>query len=59
MKPVKTLSALLFMILAAASWADKQYTLPKVSIEAQVLPDAGLLVHESRTYHFSGSFSYA
>ncbi|HPN36066.1 MAG TPA: DUF2207 domain-containing protein [bacterium] len=59
MKPAKTLSALLFLILAAAVWADKHYTLPKVRIEAQVLPDAGLQIQESRTYRFSGSFTYA
>jgi len=59
MKPFKTLSALLFLTLSAAAGADKHYTLPQVHIEAQVLADAALQVQESRSYHFSGSYTFA
>ena len=39
--------------------ADKKYSIDNVHIQATVLDDGGLLVHESRSYNFRGSFTFA
>ncbi|HOX87702.1 MAG TPA: DUF2207 domain-containing protein [bacterium] len=53
------LMVLLFVVFVGAVWADKSYELVSAAIEAQILADGGMQVHESRTYRFNGSFSYA
>jgi uncharacterized membrane protein len=37
----------------------KSYTFDRLSIEAEVLEDGGLLIEETRTYTFHGDFSWA
>lgn len=55
--------ALLFALLSAVFSgpvrAEKSYELENAAIEAQLFPDGGMQVCESRTYRFNGSFSHA
>ena len=44
-------------VLADAAWAaDRSFTMKKVEIEAEALPDASLLVTEKLTIDFSGQW---
>ncbi|MCE5203340.1 MAG: DUF2207 domain-containing protein [Actinomycetia bacterium] len=49
----------LFAVLMPANSADaKSYSMPQVSIDAYVEPDGNVRVVESRTFDFSGDFSW-
>ena len=49
----------LFIFSAPLTVSAKSYTFDRLSIEAEVLEDGGVLIEEIRTYTFRGSFSWA
>lgn len=59
MKSIRWLVCLLVLSASVTSWADKRYEISRVDIKAQVAADAGMVVSETRTYDFHGSYSYA
>ena len=59
MKIYSFVTAALIVFAVTNAAAEKRYTIPQLRIEAQVLGDGGMRVSETRTYAFSGSFSYA
>ena len=50
---------LLFSTPISSRTNSKTYSITRIQIEANILADGTLLIVESRTYHFRGSFSWA
>lgn len=50
---------LLFSNTITLAAKSKKYSITQIQIEANILADGSLLIAESRTYHFRGSFSWA
>ncbi len=53
---------LLFLVIVCpifVSAASKSYSIDQIKIEAEILPDGSLLINESRSYNFRGSFRWA
>jgi uncharacterized membrane protein len=48
----------IFLLLSTKSYANKYYLITQAEIEAQLFEDGRMEVQESRSYKFSGSFSY-
>ncbi|TVQ08467.1 MAG: DUF2207 domain-containing protein [Balneolaceae bacterium] len=48
---------LLFLLLPEGADASKDWSIPKVEIDAGIRPDGSILYTEKRTYRFQGSFS--
>ena len=58
----KNLSVLLLVFLfifSCKSIWSKSYTIDKIEVQAQILPDGSMLLTEARTYTFRGEFSWA
>ncbi len=53
------LTVLLVILPGSQALAKKHYKMKNVSIEADLESDGTMLVSESRTYYFSGSYRYA
>lgn len=53
---------LLSLLLTAGipkSFAQQEYQIPEINVEAEILPDGTIQINESRYYRFVGSFSWA
>ncbi len=47
------------ILLSFGSIEAKTYSIDEIFIQAEILPDGGLKIEESRTYSFKGKFSWA
>jgi uncharacterized membrane protein YgcG len=56
---ITVLAALTVWLMAVGAAQAKSYTINKVDITARLVPDGAMEVQESRTYDFTGSFSFA
>lgn len=61
MKYFFVIALLPFLLLSGISdaMAQQEYQIPEIHIEAYILKDGTLLIHETRQYDFQGSFSWA
>ncbi|RPH92086.1 MAG: DUF2207 domain-containing protein, partial [Calditrichaeota bacterium] len=50
---------LLSLLLGAAAYAEKSYSISQLDVSAQLYTDGSMAVTEARTYVYQGSFSYA
>ena len=60
MKTIKLLSLVLItlVLISQLSAADKDYSIERVLIEAELQTDGSMLVTETRTFSLQGSFTY-
>jgi uncharacterized membrane protein len=53
------LLAFLLLLLSGHSVWSKSFTLDKINLQAEILPDGSMQISEARTYSFWGQFSWA
>lgn len=59
MKIYRLLIPLLFCLISINSGFAQDYSMPEVNISASIQDDGTVLIEESRTYNYRGSFSWA